>query len=306
MHWTTKELRESGLSHRQIKNRVDAGTLFQLGRGIYTEPRPDPKSALRAIQHRYPQLIFTGATAAGVYGLNQISLPAQGILPRSARPIYTEILNAVPSRRRRYQRVENIFVDTPAGVAGSIQGHHNHLELVRFLESHYDGFSGRHRFEADLRQLNPSQRIGVSPLLQDSVIGASSRMERIFIYQLRKRGLDPIPNFQLGPYHWDVGLVSGTTVVDLDSRYFHESSPDSPVDGGFILDRWKTNHAIQQGWAALRYTDDCLNQILNEVITQVRQTVEHRQTQAGQRRHPKPVSGMREQGVWEFHPEFFF
>lgn len=304
-HWTTKELLESGLSEREIRRRLSEGTLYRLSRGIYTAEKPGPESALRALQDRHQGLIFTGVTAAGVYGLVPLGAPAVGILRHGSQPIRNQALHAVPSRRRRHLRINGINVTTPVAVTAELYPHHGFWDSVKFLEQSYDGLRGRENFAGDFKQLTPGQRAHLEPLLKRAVIGASSRMERLFIADLRKVGLDPTPNFRLGPYSWDVGLEPGTTVADLDSRIFHTTSPDNPVDNAFIIDRWKTNYAVENGWAGLRYTDECLRVIRRQVVEQIKEIVEYRRNTPGLRKRPRQVVGMEHRPVWEFHPELF-
>lgn len=305
-HWTAEELRDCGVSKYEIRKRLEAGTLYRLSRGIYTAQRPEPETALRALQHRHRGLIFSGITAAGIYGLVPITAPAQAALPHGSHPIHNAALHARPSRRRTRRRINGIAVTSPIAVVAELFPDHDFWELVKFLETHYDGLRAAQQFDADVQSLTPAQRSHIEPLLKRTVIGASSRMERLFIADLRKTGLDPIANFKLGPYHWDIGFPHGTTVIDLDSRIFHTAGPDNPVDNAFIIDRWKTNHATHLGWAGLRYTDICIRRIPEEVIEQIRRTVGHRRATSGLRRTPRQIPGMREQGVWGFHPELFY
>lgn len=304
-HWTTKELRTQGLSPGEIRRRVNDGRLYRLSRGLYTPTKPEPEAALRALQHRHPRLIFSGATAAGVYGLGEVTAPAQARLPGNYHPITTGALQARPSRRRRHRRVRGINVVPPVAAAATVLGQHDFWRVVRFLEGSYQGLRAAEEFSRDIRELEPRVRELLTPLLDRAVIGASSRMERVFLHDLRGVGLNPIPNFRLGPYHWDAGFREGTTVVDLDSRRFHAPDAAGHRYREFIVDRWKTNQAVQFGWAGLRYTDDCLRVTRDQVIEQIRCTVEHRRSRPGLRRVPAAVTGMHEDGVWRFHAELF-
>lgn len=303
--WTTKELHEQGLTWRDINMQLDEGTLYRLSRGIYTTGKPAPEEALRALQHRHPRVVFSGVTAAGVYGLTEITAPALGLLPHGSQPITNAALHARSSRRRRRRRLRGINLDTPVATIAACHEQLGFWKSVRFLENSYSGLRASQEFDRDIGELGRADRERLVPVLRRTVIGASSRMERLFINDLHRHGLEPIPNFRLGPYHWDVGLRRGTTVVDLDSRKFH-----APDDAGrryqeFIVDRWKTNHAIQSGWAGLRYTDDCLRLARDQAIEQIRRTVEHRSRRPGLRRSPAPVPGMHKIGIWKFHPALF-
>lgn len=124
-HWTTKELLEAGLTERGINRSLNEGTLYRLCRGIYTEERPDPESALRALQHRYRGIIFTGVTAAGVYGLMPIAAPAFGNLRHGSIALHNDVLHASPSRKRGRRRINGIDVDTPVAVAAAIRATHD-------------------------------------------------------------------------------------------------------------------------------------------------------------------------------------
>lgn len=94
--------------------------------------------------------------------------------------------------------------------------------------------------------------------------------------------LNPEANYELGPYHWDIGFEKAKVVVDLDSRQFHAS------EDAFIVDRWKPNDAQQRGWTALRFTDLCANFRINRVVEDIEAAVRHSQ----QPRAP----------VWTHHP----
>ena len=81
--------------------------------------------------------------------------------------------------------------------------------------------------------------------------------------EMRRVGLKPVPNFRLGPYTWDLGFEAGTTVVDLDSLYYHTPENNHRE---FLIGTWKTNHAVQHGWAPLKFTDECTDYHLKLVV----------------------------------------
>lgn len=299
-HWTRKDLAARGLNDRAIREGIRDGTLHRVGRGLYTPQKVEGLELLQAIRYRYPHIIFDSYTAAGVYGLGEIKTPVSGLLPVGARPIKNELLTASRSRNRRYREVHGLAVTTPAAVAADIP-RWELLERVKFLETHYDGLNGKEEFSADYRALNSSQKGALALLLKRAVIGASSRMERLFLLDLRKVGLDVIPNFRFGPYTWDAGFPRGTALVDLDSLRFH--GPDTPDT--FIVDRWKANHAEMAGWGHLQFTDFCLNdkQARRTAVDEIKRMVEHRRSLRGTRRHPRPVPGRVTDGVWKFHRE---
>lgn len=117
------------------------------------------------------------------------------------------------------------------------------------------------------------------------------------LLDLRKAGLEVIPNFRFGPYTWDAGFPTVSTLTDLGSFRFH--GPDT-----FIVDRWKTNQAEMAGWGHLRFTDFCLSdtQSRSTAVNEIGRMVEHRGSVRDTRRHPRPVPGrVITDGVWKFH-----
>lgn len=302
-YWTTKELHTSGATDYDIARQVRDGSLYRLSRGIYTTTRPDGLMALHAISHRHPSVIFSGATAAAVYGLGTPSAPATGMVPANYRPIDSPALLTTRSRQRRHRIVDGLPVTTPAATIAALG--RDDLTAVKFLERHYDGLKGADRFAADLRAMRPEQRAALDPVLSRAVIGASSRMERLFILDLRRKGLDVIPNFRFGPYTWDGGIPDGTTLFDLDSYRYHGPHEEDMGDMNhrtFIIDRWKSNHAEMFGWGHLQYTDSCLvyPDTRARALDEILRLTEHRRS----RRRPEATPGGVNSGVWTFHGEW--
>lgn len=294
-YWTRTDLKRQGLTDYAIRKLHGEGKLHRLAQGLYMRNVPSGLEMLRGLYHRYPDLVFTGHTASAVYGQRAIvNLPAQATVPVKHRPLGTRYVEAVRSRRHRQSFFNGLPVVTPAAaVAGDI--HLLQLERIKFLERQYDGLNGKERFTADYRALTPSQRDELTPLLKKSVIGASSRMERFFHLDLRRSGLDAIPNFRFGPYTWDVGIADGSTLVDLDSMRYHSSENERT----FIVDRWKANHAETAGWGHLQFTDLCLadSQARKSAIDEIRRLVEHRRSVSPM----PPVPGRIAQGIWTIH-----
>lgn len=294
-YWTTKELRSQGVSGHQIERACREGRLFRVARGLYMRGEPEGMGFLRALHHRFPRLVFAGHSASSVYGARSgVLRPAEVIVPKGHRLPESRFVEARQSRRADALEVGGLpVVSAVAAVAGDTLL--NRVARIRFLEDHYSGFDGRERFDADRALLSPQLDEQLEPLLGKSVIGASSRMERFFHLELRARGINAIPNFRLGPYHWDVGIEDGTVVVDIDSLIHHSESSTRT----FILDRWKANHAEMCGWGHLQFTDLCLQDPVAK-----RTAIEEIGRLVAYRRHAAsaiPVPGRVEVGAWEIH-----
>ncbi|MDK8450487.1 DUF559 domain-containing protein [Corynebacterium mastitidis] len=69
---------------------------------------------------------------------------------------------------------------------------------------------------------------------------------------------------KVGSHYWDC-LVHGKkkVLIDIDGTRFHSGTET------FVKDRWKTNDAISQGYYALRYTSECVDHHLNEVVADI-------------------------------------
>lgn len=284
--FSTQDLHALGLSANQITRRVEAGELLRLAPGLYSTGRPAPRDALRALQKRYPSLVFTAETALALHGGGTITAPALGYVSHGARSISTPALVATRSRRLEHGLIDGLRLTDPlrAGVdALTLPPHYR-----RTVEKHYEGWRGKNRFHLDFHRLRPPERRLALKLTDGAVIGASSEWERQMFRELTAAGLYPVANFALGPYHWDFGFPDSRTAVDLDSWKFHGPGVTTST---FIVDRWKTNHAVRVGWLPLRFTDLDTEVICAEVVDQIARSI--------RREHPG------NQPVWEYHPNLY-
>ncbi|GAB3690766.1 type IV toxin-antitoxin system AbiEi family antitoxin domain-containing protein [Corynebacterium nasicanis] len=294
-YWTTEELKDQGVSEYQIKRALKAGTLHRLAHGIYMREEPGGWALLRALHHRYPELVFRGHTAVSIYGhRDTVMQPVLGLVPKGQRRPGTERVSVGRPRTINGAEFQGLPVVTPTEAIAEDSMLHR-VGRLKFLEQLYSGFDGRERFERDHAQLTQDLQDALAPLLGKCVVGASSQMERFFHLELRARGIESIPNFRLGPYTWDVGVEKSTTVIDLDSLLFHGKENSRT----FIIDRWKANHAEMMGWGHLRFTDACLRDPVakRKAIEEIEHLLEHRAaTGPGQ-----AVAGRVEVGAWEVH-----
>ncbi len=293
-YWTRDELKAQGVSDHQIKRALAVGKLHRLAHGIYMRDEPGGMALLRALHHRYPELVFRGHTAMTVYGhRSTVMTPVAAVIPKGHRHPGTPLVKSQVSRSIDAREHQGLPVVSPAAAVAE-DVHLNRVARLKCLEHSYAGFRGQERFEKDVAALHPSLQEGLVPLLGRCVVGASSQMERFFHLELRARGIDTIPNYRLGPYTWDIGIESATTVVDLDSLFFH--GPENTRT--FIIDRWKANHAEMMGWGHLQFTDACVQDPLAKTAA-----IQEIENIIAYRRHlePVPVPGRVEAGVWEFH-----
>lgn len=170
--------------------------------------------------------------------------------------------------------------------------------LKEALAQAYRGLNGRGRFAADLELVISKKRDAVRELAEQAPVGTASKWEQRMYHEMRRVGLKPVPNFRLGPYTWDLGFEAGTTVVDLDSLYYHAPENNHRE---FLIGTWKTNHAVQHGWAPLKFTDECTDYHLKLVVETVQETVAHRRSVRGLKSSPQKVRRALVTPAWRFH-----
>ena len=161
-------------------------------------------------------------------------------------------------------------------------------DLKALLVRHYSGLRGRDNLAADLRKLGRTDARAVNKLLADTEIGTSSGMERRLLRALKTEGLDPIANYRVGPYAYDLAFPAQRVLVELDSWHYHSDAP------AFITDRWKANAAARAGYTILRFTDWCLKEHFLTVLTEIRLAVEAHRTR-------KRLRAKQINPVWRWH-----
>ena len=87
-------------------------------------------------------------------------------------------------------------------------------------------------------------------------------------------------------------------MVDLDSLYYHAPENNHRE---FLIGTWKTNHAVQHGWAPLKFTDECTDYHLKLVVETVQETVAHRRSVRGLKSSPQKVRRALVTPAWRFH-----
>ena len=170
--------------------------------------------------------------------------------------------------------------------------------LKEALAQAYRGLNGRGRFAADVDMVSSKEKDAVRELARLAPVGTASKWEQRMYHEMRRASLTPVPNFRLGPYTWDLGFEAGTTVVDLDSLFYHTPENNHRE---FLFGTWKTDHAVQHGWAPLKFTDECTDYHLKLVVETVQETVAHRRSVRGLKSRPQKVRRAMVTPAWRFH-----
>ena len=298
--WTRNELLELGLTDYEIRSRISEGTLLRLRRNCYVAAEASAKDKLNAVAQLYPDAVFSGTAALAAYGLCEVRLPAVIRVDNNSRMRADDLVHMVRSRPVPANRIKGVKMALPAQAVADALSFERCSEwlLKDALAQAYRGLNGRGRFAADIEQVISKKRDAVRELAERAPVGTASKWEQRMYHEMRRVGLKPVPNFRLGPYTWDLGFEAGTTVVDLDSLYYH-----APEDNHreFLIGTWKTNHAVQHGWAPLKFTDECTDYHLKLVVETVQETVAHRRSVRGLKSSPQKVRRALVTPAWRFH-----
>ncbi|MCG7455124.1 hypothetical protein [Corynebacterium tuberculostearicum] len=248
----------------------------------------------------YPDAVFSGTAALAAYGLCEVQLPAVIRVDKNCRIRADDVVYTVRSRPVPANRIKGVRMALPAQAVADALSFERCSEwlLKEALAQAYRGLNGRGRFAADLELVSSKEKDAVRELAEEAPVGTASKWEQRMYHEMRRVGLKPVPNFRLGPYTWDLGFEAGTTVVDLDSLYYHAPENNHRE---FLIGTWKTNHAVQHGWAPLKFTDECTDYHLKLVVETVQETVAHRRSVRGLKSSPQKVRRALVTPAWRFH-----
>lgn len=147
-------------------------------------------------------------------------------------------------------------------------------QLKCFLIDHYSGLRGNENLEKDISRCSPRGINVIKQMLVKTEIGTSSGLEREVLRPLHQEGYRPRTNFRVGPYTYDLAFPKEKVLVEVDSwQYHHQEKP-------FIVDRWKSNAAARAGWLLLRFTCECIDLHLPEVLAEIRAALKERRTRS--------------------------
>ena len=273
---------------------------MRLRRNCYIAAEASAKDKVAAVAQLYPDAVFSGTAALAAYGLCEVRLPAVIRVDKNCRIRADDVVYTVRSRPVPANRIKGVRMALPAQAVADALSFERCSEwlLKEALAQAYRGLNGRGRFAADLELVSSKEKDVVGELAEEAPVGTASKWEQRMYHEMRRVGLKPVPNFRLGPYTWDLGFEAGTTVVDLDSLYYH-----APEDNHreFLIGMWKTNHAVQHGWAPLKFTDECTDYHLKLVVETVQETVAHRRSVRGLKNSPPKVRRALATPAWRFH-----
>lgn len=298
--YTRKDLIEKGMTQYRIEKEVAEGRLLRLRRDCYVPAEASAKDKLAAVAQLYPDAVFTGTAALAAYGLCEVKLPATIRVDNNRRARADGLVRTVRTRPVPVNRVKGVKMALPAQAVADALSFERCGEwlLKEALAQAYRGLNGRGRFAADLEMVTSKEKDAVRELAELAPVGTASKWEQRMFREMRRAGLNPVPNFRLGPYTWDLGFKAGTTVVDLDSLFYHTPENNHRE---FLIGTWKTNHAVQHGWAPLKFTDECTDYHLKLVVETVQETVAHRRSVRGLKSRPQKVRRALATPAWKFH-----
>jgi len=288
------------MTQYRIEKEVAEGRLLRLRRDCYVPAEASAKDKLAAVAQLYPDAVFTGTAALAAYGLCEVKLPATIRVDNNRRARADGLVRTVRTRPVPVNRVKGVKMALPAQAVADALSFERCGEwlLKEALAQAYRGLNGRGRFAADLEMVTSKEKDAVRELAELAPVGTASKWEQRMFREMRRAGLNPVPNFRLGPYTWDLGFKAGTTVVDLDSLFYHTPENNHRE---FLIGTWKTNHAVQHGWAPLKFTDECTDYHLKLVVETVQETVAHRRSVRGLKSRPQKVRRALATPAWRFH-----
>lgn len=262
--WTTAQLRAAGWSYRQITAAVREKKLYRVLNGWYTAS-DDARIVLSAYRQAYPDLTYTGRSAAFLHGVGQIRWPAAAVHPTISRSdLRIRIRRRIPGRTRD---LGDVRVSTPAQVAASLVKDDEDA-AVRVLEVGYAGLKGSIALAEDLEdleELSRTERAALEDIVRRSVIGTASGLEKKALLLIRK-ALQPElyagvitleTNVMVRGYCFDIVIKEVHLLVEIDSYTYHGEG--RARRSSFTNDRCKGNQATRRDYRLLRYSDHSIN-----------------------------------------------
>ncbi|MDN6440110.1 MAG: hypothetical protein L0K27_11640 [Corynebacterium nuruki] len=307
--WTTAELRRLGKTARQIAAAVKDGTIRPVIRGVYCTDVVTDRITLRALsgQRRDP-IVYTGATAAFVYGMVEMSWPARGLVARDAARRSGHRLELSAGVPGRVRTIDGLSVTSPLETAVVLLAEGWDAAPLRdFLTAQYDGVKGNDALAEDLTALPPRHRGAAARLLDGLVTGTASKLELRAVHHLL-RALDGVDvtvkiNHKVEGYRFDIVIEEADVLVEIDSYAFHGAGGEKMSEETFQTDRWKGNTAVRAGWTLLRYSDSCVNflgpTVAEQIADTVRYNLRHRRSRRRRRLGEFLTSDLP---AWLWHP----
>ena len=121
--WTTAQLNTIGLDSRSINRVVEERFLHRVERGVYVRAPADDRLLLRALARNRPSLVYSGPTAAHLYGHGPMEWPAQGRVAKGASTMGNDLLarDLAAMGKTDRRRIGALARRAPAGAASSYE-----------------------------------------------------------------------------------------------------------------------------------------------------------------------------------------
>lgn len=288
---TSEQLKQLGISRHRVAALASQDMLHRVERGVYTTAPPNGELLLAALSLRRPEAVVSGLTAFQLYSGQEITGPVSMRVPRGCSTKGSRLLRVRQSRTLHPREINGFRVVSPLATVADLLDHDEDA-LLRFLELQYSGREGPARLREDAAALGRVPG-ALRRLMVRAAVGADSNSERRVFRALRQRGVEVLQNHLIGAYRWD-GVIPGAKVaIDIDSYRYHGIGPDGENHQTFVLDRWKANYAVREGYRVLRFTGECVYHHLQAVIREIMNTLEQ----------PAQV---RETPVWKWHHAMLF
>ncbi|AGP29775.1 hypothetical protein [Corynebacterium terpenotabidum] len=273
--WTTAQLRSAGWTHRQISAAVTAKKLYKVRNGWYSDS-DDAHVVLTVYSRASPGLVYTGRTAAFLYGAGQIEWPAEAVHPTISRSDFRiRIRRRVP---RKTAGRGSFTLSTPAQVAASLVDD-DRATAIRVLETGYAGVNGSRTLAEDLEELSRTEQAQLHTIRHCSVIGTASGLEKKALRLIREalkaeldRGEITIEtNVMVRGYCFDIVIREIRLLIEIDSYTYHGEG--RARRSSFTNDRCKGNQATRWDYKLLRYSDLSITKAPQYVAEEVADTV---------------------------------
>lgn len=275
--WRTRTLLASGMTRAGIDKAVAEGTMFRVCHGVYSDREPTDGERLGAFVVARPELVYTGETAAFLYGLTDQSWPATARVPRKNSHHGGRRLSLTTGRVRRSRTIRGVPATSPLETAVDLSL--PDATLRSFLQEQYLGARGNDALAEDLAALPPQRRARAAELLDGLITGTASNLElravTAIIGALDGIDVEVIVNGMVQGYRFDIVIPEAGVLIEIDSYAYHGEGGEFTTEDSHLKERWKKNAAARFGWTLLSYTDRCIDFTLTYTLAEIVDTVRY-------------------------------
>ena len=254
--WTTQELRKRGIGRRKQARMVADGTLHRVHRGIYVSGKVSAHKIARALTQTLAGVALAGHSATQLHLGQSLTFPMELEGPRTIRG---ENFTVRHTRRYSTQVKDGIKVVEPLWAANR-----SRYEQEWLLEQHYRGRRGIDKLKRDIGRMK-RLTMQLRSVLKRCCIGADSVAEKKLATELRRVGFQVQHNVLFAGYRYDLWLQKLGILIEVDGYEVHSDAKS------FVKDRWKSNDGASLGCVVLRFSADCVNYHLKQVVAKVKE-----------------------------------